>query len=156
VYKLFSDNCLEIIYPSTRPQYTSILYIDKGLFRKQLWDRSLCLCLYLSLSPIAASIFLSTVFIRSLTFMRCGLLGRVNFQSIVLILLRSVMYTHGAACTLAYFCRRLLKELQRAAIIFLLSVYLPVHPHEITRRISVNVHIGHHINMCEKNLTFVW
>jgi hypothetical protein len=72
------------------------------------------------------------MFIRSLTFMRCRHLGRVNFQSRVLILVRSVMYKHRVTFTLAYYFRRFLKELQKAAINLLLSVYLTVRPHETT------------------------
>jgi hypothetical protein len=58
--------------------------------------------------------------------------GGVNFQSMVLSLLRSVMYKHRVTFALAYFFRRLPKELQRAAINVVLSVCLPVHPHETT------------------------
>jgi hypothetical protein len=44
----FSDSCLEIMYHSTHLQYSSILYINKSPFRKQLWDRCLSVCLSLS------------------------------------------------------------------------------------------------------------
>jgi len=63
--------------------------------------------------------------------MMCRHVGRVNFQSMVLILLPSVVYKHRVTFILAYFFGRLLKELQKAAInLALPSVYLPVHRHE--------------------------
>ena len=92
--------------------------------------------------------------IRSPNFMRCRHLGRVNFQW-VLIPLRSVMYNYkGTLFILAYFFRFLLKELQKATMNFLLSVYLPVHPHETTgphlEKLLCMFILDIYINMCEK------
>lgn len=85
----------------------------------------------------------------------------MNFQSRVLILLRSVMCKHRVTFTsiLAYCFRRLLKELQKATTNLVLSVYLPVHPHgklDLHWKEICEFLYSTFILICVKNLTFVW
>ena len=91
------------MYRSNRPQYSSILYVNESLFRKQLWDRSL------SLALSNRRLYFPVTDVYQVTHLRH--LGRVNFQSMVLILLHSVMYKHRVTFTFAYFFRLLVKEL---------------------------------------------